>query len=114
MGILTIPGLSFRGLLLTPFWQSRPGRRHHKRTIAVELMLLDLSATVWLTYESAIDVDWEEKAETNKPIPPEYQLEIDEEHEGYEPYQNSCAGCHGDDLSGGEGPELTRTGLPED
>src|SRR5699024_12334045 len=77
-------------------------------------MLLGLSATVCLTYESAIDVDCEEKAETNKPIPPEYQLEIDEEHEGYEPYQNSCAGCHGDDLSGGEGPELTRTGLPED
>src|SRR5699024_6216157 len=114
VGIMILPGRAFGGLLLAPFLDSGPGRRSPKRPVAVALMLLGLSATVWLTYESAIDVHWEKKAETNKPIPREYQLEIDEEQEGYEPYQDSCVGCHGDGLFGGEGPELRRNGLPED
>lgn len=113
-GILILPGLAFGGLLLAPFLDSGPGRRPPKRPIAVAMMLLGLTATVWLTYESAVDVDWEEKAEANKPIPPEEELEIDTEHEGYDVYQNSCAGCHADDLSGGEGPALIGTGLPEE
>src|SRR5699024_4790467 len=101
-GILIIPGLAFGGLLLAPFLDSGPGRRPPKRPIAGALMLLGLSATVWLTYESAIDVDWEEKAETIKPILSEEELEIDEAHEAYVHYENSYAGCHGDDLCGRE------------
>ena len=105
-GILVIPGLAFGALLLAPFLDNGPGRRPPKRPIAVAMMLLGLASVMWLTYESASAVDWEEKAATNKPIP-ESDIEIDQEHPGYAVYESSCLACHGDTLEGGaSGPSL--------
>lgn len=114
LGILVLPGLAFGGLLLAPFLDTGPGRRPPKRPIAVALMLLGLVSVSWLTYESQAAVDWEERAESNKPIPPEEQQEIDTDDPGYDVFENSCAGCHGDELDGGSGPPLTDTDLPKD
>lgn len=108
-GILIIPGLAFGGLLLAPFLDNGPGRRPPKRPIAVAMMLLGLAATAWLTYESAAAVDWEARAEANKPIPPS-NIEIDTTDPGYAVYENSCMGCHGGELEGGPaGPPLIGT-----
>src|SRR5699024_4505598 len=105
-GILILPGLAFGGLLLAPFLDNGPGRRPPKRPIAVAMMLLGLASVMWLTYESASAVDWEQRAENNKPIPPGEEVELDTDDPGYEIYANSCAGCHGDDMEGGAGPAL--------
>ena len=70
------------------------------------MMLLALVSVIWLTYESAAHVDWKEKAETNKPIPPGEEVQIDTDDPGYEIFANSCAGCHGDALEGASGPTL--------
>ncbi len=106
-GILILPGLAFGALLLAPFLDNGPGRRPPKRPIAVAMMVLGLASVMWLTYESASVVDWEKKAADNKPIHPDEMAEIDTEHPGYEIYENSCIGCHGDSLEGGaSGPTL--------
>lgn len=106
-GILILPGIAFGALLLAPFLDNGPGRRPPKRPIAVAMMLLALASVIWLTYESAAPVDWEQKAADNKPIPPSEMVEIDTDHPGYAVYENSCLGCHGDSLEGGaSGPSL--------
>lgn len=97
-GILVLPGIAFGALLLAPFLDSGPGRRPQKRPIAVAMMILGLSSVIWLTYESASAVDWEARAEANKPIPPS---DIDTSDPGYAVYENSCMQCHGDSLEGG-------------
>lgn len=105
-GILILPGLAFGALLLAPFLDNGPGRRPPKRPIAVGMMLLALTAVIWLTYESAAPVDWKQIAADNQPIPPS-DLAIDTDDPGYEIYANSCASCHGDALEGGAaGPTL--------
>lgn len=111
-GILILPGLAFGALLLAPFLDNGPGRRPPKRPIAVAMMVLGLASVMWLTYESASAVDWEQKAESNKPIPPGEEAVIDTDDPGYELYENSCVGCHGDSLEGGSGPALI--GIDED
>lgn len=109
LGILVIPGLAFGGLLIAPFLDNGPGRRPPKRPVAVGMMLLALAAVSWLTYESAAAVDWEQRAESNKPIPPS-SIEIDTSDPGYAVYENSCIGCHGGELEGtGAGPTLIGT-----
>src|SRR5690625_318354 len=70
MGIIVIPGLAFGALLLAPFLDNGPGRRPPQRPVAVAMMILALASVIWLTYESASAVDWEQRAEENKPIPP--------------------------------------------
>ncbi|SES80340.1 menaquinol-cytochrome c reductase cytochrome b/c subunit [Oceanobacillus limi] len=100
MGILVLPGLAFGALLLAPFLDNGPGRRPHQRPIAVIMMLLGLISVSWLTYASAAHVDWETRAEENKPIPPS-SVEIDTEHEGYAFYEENCMSCHGGELEGG-------------
>ncbi|MBP1949576.1 c-type cytochrome [Virgibacillus litoralis] len=101
LGILVIPGLAFGGLLLAPFLDKGPGRRPHQRPIAVGMMLLGLASVIWLTYESASHVDWAQRAEANKPIPPSEEVEIDKQDPGYAIYESNCMTCHGGDLSGG-------------
>ncbi|WP_042223602.1 menaquinol-cytochrome c reductase cytochrome b/c subunit [Oceanobacillus manasiensis] len=100
MGILVLPGLAFGGLLLAPFLDNGPGRRPHQRPVAVAMMILGLASVIWLTYESAAHVNWEERAEANKPIPTS-EVEIDTDDPGYAIYENSCLQCHGEDLQGG-------------
>lgn len=109
-GILVLPGLAFGGLLLAPFLDSGPGRRPATRPIAVAMMLLGLVSVMWLTFESASAVDWEQISEDNKPIPPSEQVAIDEDDPGYEIYSDNCLSCHGDTLEGGPaGPNLMET-----
>ena len=100
MGILVLPGLAFGALFLAPFLDKGPGRRPHQRPVAVGMMLLGLASVMWLTYESAAHVDWEARAEANKPVP-EADIAIDQDDPGYGIYENSCMQCHGEDLSGG-------------
>jgi len=100
IGILVLPGLAFGSLLLAPFLDNGPGRRPHQRPVAVAMMLLAVVSVVWLTYTSASHVDWEARAEANKPIP-ESAVEIDTENPGYAVYEANCMSCHGEDLSGG-------------
>lgn len=99
MGIIVLPGLAFGALLLAPFLDKGPGRRPPQRPIAVAMMVLAFVAVSWLTYESAAEVDWEARAEANKPIPPNEK--IDTSDPGYEVFKNSCASCHGNELEGG-------------
>lgn len=96
-GIMILPGIAFGALLLAPFLDSGPGRRPQKRPIAVAMMILGLSAVIWLTYQSASVVDWEQRAEANQPIPPS---SIDTTDPGYAVYENSCIACHGGSLEG--------------
>jgi len=105
MGIMVIPGLAFGALLLAPFLDTGPGRRPPKRPIAVAMMILGLASVVWLTYESAEAVDWEARAEANKPIVTD-DIEIDKSEVGYELYEKSCMDCHGGDLEGASAPAL--------
>lgn len=114
-GIIILPGLAFGALLLAPFLDNGPGRRPPQRPIAVAMMILALVSVVWLTYESASAVDWKQIAEDNKPVP-EVDVDIDEDHPGYEIYAQSCLSCHGDSLEGGAaGPSLIGIDLsPED
>lgn len=107
-GIIIIPGLAFGALFLAPFLDNGPGRRPPQRPIAVAMMILALASVVWLTYESAAAVDWEARAEANKPIPPD-AVTIDVSDPGYEFYKNSCAMCHGDALEGLSAPSLIGT-----
>src|SRR5699024_3471497 len=90
--------LAFGALLLAPFLDNGPGRRPHRRPIAVTMMLLGLASVIWLTYESAAAVDWEQRAEENKPIP-ESDIEIDEEDPGFAIFENNCMSCHGEFIS---------------
>lgn len=103
LGTVIIPGLAFGALFLAPFLDKGKNRRPHKRPIATSLMLLSIVALFWLTYEAASGVDWEAKAENNKPeLPEESAVEIDESDPGFAVYEaNSCINCHGGDLSGG-------------
>lgn len=108
-GIIIIPGLGFGALMLAPFLDSGPGRRPPHRPIAVAMMLLALTSVAWLTYESAAEVDWEERAEANQPIHPD-ALTIDQDDPAYDLYKNSCLGCHGNELQGTQsGPSLLGT-----
>src|SRR5690625_812250 len=109
MGIIVIPGLAFGALFLAPFLDNGPGRRPPQRPVAVAMMILALASVIWLTYESAAAVDWEQRAEENKPIP-ESDIEIDEEDPGFAIFENNCMSCHGEDLAGGAaGPSLIGT-----
>ncbi|WP_284141302.1 MULTISPECIES: menaquinol-cytochrome c reductase cytochrome b/c subunit [unclassified Virgibacillus] len=109
LGVIVIPGLAFGALLLAPFLDNGPGRRPHQRPIAVGMMILGLASVIWLTYESAAAVDWEQRAEANKPIPAS-SVEIDKEDPGYAVFESNCLACHGEDLSGGAaGPSLIGT-----
>lgn len=109
LGILVIPGLAFGGLFLAPFLDNGPGRRPPKRPIAVILMLLALSAVMWLTYESGAAVNWEQLAEDNKIVLTD-EVDIDEDDPGYEIYKDNCMSCHGGSLEGGPaGPPLLGT-----
>ncbi|MFD1849521.1 menaquinol-cytochrome c reductase cytochrome b/c subunit [Oceanobacillus bengalensis] len=100
LGMLGLPGLAFGALLLAPFLDNGPGRRPGQRPVAVGMMLLALASVVWLTYTSASHVDWEARAEMDKPIP-ESEVAIDTEHDGYAAYEASCMSCHGGNLEGG-------------
>lgn len=97
-GIIILPGLAFGGLLLAPFLDNGPGRRPHQRPIAVAMMILGLASVMLLTWESAAHVDWEARAEANKPVP---ATEIDKSQPGYKVYESNCMTCHGDVLQGG-------------
>lgn len=109
LGILVIPGLAFGAMFLAPFLDNGPGRRPHQRPIAVSMMLLAVVSVVWLTYDSAAAVDWESRAEANKPIHPD-ESQVDTSHEGYAIYETSCMSCHGGSLEGSEmGPALIGT-----
>lgn len=106
LGMLGIPGLAFGALFLAPFLDNGPGRRPHQRPIAVIMMLLALASAIWLTYSSASHVDWETRAEMNKPVPPS-EVNIDTADPGYAVFEANCMSCHGDALQGGAaGPSL--------
>lgn len=103
LGVVVIPALAFGGLLLAPFLDRGPGRRPHQRPIAVAMMILGLVSVMALTYESAEHVDWEARAEANKPVP---ATDIDKSKPGYKVFKANCMQCHGDSLQGGVGPSL--------
>jgi menaquinol-cytochrome c reductase cytochrome b/c subunit len=99
LGMLGLPGIAFGALFLAPFLDNGPGRRPNQRPIAVTMMLLGVVSVIWLTYTSASAVDWEARAEANKPVP-EAEVEIDTSDPGYAAYENSCMSCHGGELEG--------------
>ncbi|MBO8177472.1 c-type cytochrome [Aeribacillus pallidus] len=113
IGAIVIPGIAFGALLLAPFIDKGPHRRPTKRPFATGFMLLAVAATIYLTWESAVAVDWEAREAQGKIVA---EVEIDKEAEGYKIYQeNGCINCHGDNLQGGAAPALVDTGLtPEE
>jgi len=114
IGAIIMPGLAFGALLLAPFLDRGPERRPHKRPVAVGMMLLAIAASVYLTWESVVQHDWEKAAEQGKI---QAEAEIDTESDGYKIYsEQGCLSCHGDNLQGGAAaPSLVDTGLtPEE
>ncbi|QSS98453.1 c-type cytochrome [Pontibacillus sp. ALD_SL1] len=103
LGAFIIPGLAFGALLLAPFLDTGKGRRPFERPIANAMMLIGLAATVFLTWEAADHVDWEQRAKSGQIVE---DVEIDKSSDGYKIYSQNCASCHGDNLEGGNGPAL--------
>ncbi|PRO66828.1 menaquinol-cytochrome c reductase cytochrome b/c subunit [Alkalicoccus urumqiensis] len=117
IGAVIIPGIAFGALLLAPWLDVGKERRPYKRPIASGLMMLGVVATIFLTWESVDQHDWEAAAEQGQMADEEEDVEVDESAAGYEIYQSqdSCIGCHGGDMSGGAaGPNLLTTELETD
>ncbi len=109
LGTVVIPGLAFGALLLAPWLDTGKERRLYRRPIASGLMMLAVISTIFLTWESVAQHDWEAAAEQGK-IAEEADINMDAE--GYQIYsaQGSCIGCHGDTMAGGAGgPALIET-----
>ena len=114
VGAIIIPTIAFGALLLAPFLDRGPERRPFKRPVAVGLMLLAISATVFLTWQSVVTHDWAAAEEQGKI---KEEADIDTSAEGYKIYQEQgCISCHGDNMQGGAaGPSLVDNGLsPEE
>jgi menaquinol-cytochrome c reductase cytochrome b/c subunit len=113
IGAFVIPGLAFGALLLAPFIDRGPERRPVKRPFATGFMLLALAATVFLTWESVVNHDWEAAKKQGQIVA---EVEVDTESEGYQIYQeNGCINCHGDTLQGGAAaPSLAGAGLTQE
>ncbi|PLT34886.1 menaquinol-cytochrome c reductase cytochrome b/c subunit [Bacillus sp. V5-8f] len=112
IGALVIPGLAFGALLLAPFIDRGPQRRPSKRPFATGFMLLAVAAVFYLTWQSVVTHDWEAAKKQGQIVA---ESSVDKESDGYKHYKASCAGCHGNELSGGTGPKLLDTGLaPEE
>ncbi|WP_216829231.1 menaquinol-cytochrome c reductase cytochrome b/c subunit [Alkalihalobacterium elongatum] len=109
IGAIVIPGLAFGALLLAPWLDTGKERRPSKRPVATGLMLLAVIATIYLTWESVDQHDWEAAAQQGAII----EHEIDDTAQGYEIYASqSCIGCHGNQMEGGSaGYALVETGL---
>ncbi|TWI58883.1 menaquinol-cytochrome c reductase cytochrome b/c subunit [Halalkalibacter nanhaiisediminis] len=109
IGTVVIPGLAFGALLIAPWLDTGKERRPSKRPIATSMMMLALIATIYLTWESVDQHDWEAAAEQGAIAE---EADINTEAAGYEIYtsQASCIGCHGDTMTGGAGgPSLLET-----
>ncbi|WP_059105127.1 menaquinol-cytochrome c reductase cytochrome b/c subunit [Shouchella shacheensis] len=109
LGTVIIPGVAFGALLLAPWLDTSKERRPHRRPIATALMMLGVISVIFLTWESVDQHDWEVAAQQGQLTE---EAEIDMEAEGYEIYsqQQSCIGCHGDQMTGGSaGPNLLET-----
>lgn len=113
VGAMIMPGLAFGALLLAPFLDRGTERRPWKRPVAVGMMLLAISAAVFLTWQSVATHDWA-KAEEQGKITKE--ADIDTNAEGYKVFkEQGCISCHGDNLQGGAaGPSLVDSGLKPD
>ncbi|WP_456274242.1 c-type cytochrome [Bacillus sp. AK031] len=113
IGAFVIPGLAFGALLLAPFIDRGPHRRPTKRPFATGFMLLALAATIFLTWESVVNHDWEAAKKQGQIVA---EVEVDTESEGYQIYQeNGCINCHGDTLQGGAAaPSLANLDLSEE
>ncbi|MGM0845949.1 MAG: c-type cytochrome [Bacillota bacterium] len=113
IGAFIIPGLAFGALLLAPFIDRGPERRPVKRPIATGFMLLGLAATIFLTWESVVNHDWDAAKKQGQIVA---EVEVDTESEGYQIYQeNGCINCHGDTLQGGSAaPGLANLDLTEE
>ncbi|MGO4888097.1 c-type cytochrome [Anaerobacillus sp. MEB173] len=100
IGAVIMPGLAFGALLLAPFLDTGKERRFYRRPIASGLMILALLSSIYLTWESVAQHDWEAAAEYGKIVE---EVEVDTDAEGYQIYstQGSCIGCHGDNMMGG-------------
>ncbi|TMW73580.1 menaquinol-cytochrome c reductase cytochrome b/c subunit [Alteribacter natronophilus] len=99
IGAVVMPGIAFGALLLAPFLDRGVERRPIKRPVATSLMLLGVIATIFLTWESVDQHDWEAAARQGAIV----EDEIDEDAEGYQIYmsQQACINCHGEQGEGG-------------
>lgn len=109
IGVIVMPGLAFGALMLAPWLDTGKERRLLKRPIASGIMMLAIIATIYLTWESVAQHDWEAAAEQGAIAE---EADINTDAAGYEIYsaQASCIGCHGDTMTGGAGgPNLLTT-----
>ncbi|WP_054635663.1 menaquinol-cytochrome c reductase cytochrome b/c subunit [Thalassobacillus sp. C254] len=109
VGAVIIPGLAFGALLLAPWLDTGKERRASRRPIASAMMFLGVIATIYLTWESVDQHDWEAAAEQGEMMDEDDLIDIVEDHEGYDIYvEQGCIGCHGDQMegAGAAGPDL--------
>ncbi|MFC5714239.1 c-type cytochrome [Thalassorhabdus alkalitolerans] len=109
VGAVIIPGLAFGALLLAPWLDTGKERRASRRPIASAMMFLGVIATIYLTWESVDQHDWEAAAEQGEMMDEDDLVDIVEDHEGYDIYvEQGCIGCHGDQMegAGAAGPDL--------
>lgn len=108
-GIIVIPGLALLALLLAPWLDRGPERRIYKRPIASAMMLLAVISIFYLTWESVMSHNWKEIAQQGEIS----KVNIDKSDPGYKIYsKQTCVQCHGENLQGGAGPNLTKLNVP--
>jgi menaquinol-cytochrome c reductase cytochrome b/c subunit len=120
LGTLVMPGLMFGGLMLAPFLDRGPDRHAFKRPVATTLMFLGLISTVYLTWAA---MDEHKKLEGAKhpagqgannqhqtaPAPTKGDAKANPGAAVWQK-QTNCQGCHGVDMKGAVGPDLTKIG----
>ncbi|PSL50512.1 menaquinol-cytochrome c reductase cytochrome b/c subunit [Salsuginibacillus halophilus] len=109
IGNVVIPGIAFGALLIAPWLDNGPERRPSRRPIATAMMMLGTIATIYLTWESVEEHDWEAAEEQGEIITDDDIIEVDQDARGYEIYEEQgCIECHGDQMegAGAAGPDL--------
>ncbi|HJV46385.1 MAG TPA: c-type cytochrome [Bacillota bacterium] len=118
LGTMVMPGLMFGGLFLAPFLDRGPDRRAFKRPVSSGLMFLGLISIIYLTWAA---MDDHKKLEASKhpagaaaPAAPAPAAgggaKTDDPGAALWQKQTNCQGCHGVDMKGAVGPDLTKVG----
>ncbi|MGO0061034.1 c-type cytochrome [Brevibacillus fluminis] len=114
LGIIGIPLVSFGGLLLAPWLDAGKERRPSRRPVATGIMLVSLVGLFYLT--------WAAMDEHNKHAPaashsgggsaaaPAAKADPSFKPDQLWTAQQSCKGCHGQNMEGMMGPNLQKIG----
>lgn len=120
LGTVIIPGIAFGALMLAPWLDAGKDRRPIKRPIATSIMMLSLVGIFYLTW-AAMDEHHRNHPSnhgggTAGGAPAAPTQEADPSFKASELWtaQQSCVGCHGQNMEGVAGPNLQKIGSKYD